>query len=321
MDIRTVTSEAEMEETAFQTLRQYRQVPMMMEYLREGARMFYGFYDNVLPSEPSEASAKYWEFFRKFFAPAENKKIAFISMGCGNAANEVYLLQQAVQHGYRMDYFGVDSSMAMLEMAAGTLSQVDIQQTLICADFGTARFLEEIQETTKDYDIRIFAFFEATIGNIEQDYLADIMADIMQDDDYLWADVVVRPDLQPKTDMQLFNEFQRDYNDNAENNSLDFLPLARLGMRKDQGKFVLEMVREDNLGALRFKFLFQLTELVEIRHKGRRVTFLPNSEVLLFNIRAYDADGFINFFSARKFVPVGDERAGEGGGLFLFRKV
>lgn len=317
MDIRIVTSEAELDDNAFQALRQYRQIPMMMEYLGEGARMYYGVYGDVRPAAKNSADDPYWLFFHRHF-PSTRQKIALISLGCGNGLSEKQLLLEGKSRGYDISYFGVDSSMAMLEMAKENLADVDMPKQLMCADFGTPRFIEEIQEVTRGCDIRIFAFFEGTIGNVEQDYLADVMADMMRTDDYLWLDVAVRPATDAKTDMELFNRYTT-YTQTKKMNDLMFLPMEQMGMRRDAGKFVLEMVREDNLGALRFKFLFQLTELATLRHKGRRITFLPNSEILLFNIRAYDPQGLIRFFDAREFEPVGNN-VDEGGEQFMFRK-
>lgn len=317
MEIKTITSEAELNDRFFEIFRQFHVVPMMMEYLGEGAKMFYGFYGHMKPHNFETRGRRHWDFFQKHFTNS-GEKIAFVSLGCGNAASEKYLLQEAKRQGYHLDYFGVDSSMAMLEMAKNILEDVDMEKQLLCADFGTRRFVEEIQDLTKDYDARIFVFFEGTIGTVEQDYLADAMADMMQAGDYLWADVVVRAGMEAKDDRFLFDRY-KSYVEDETNNDLDFLPLRNMGLDKRAGRFYLQMMKEDGLGALRFNFMFEVKELAKINYKGQRATLMPGTNVLLYTIRSYAPQGLTEFLAARDFAAVG-QYIGEGRGQFLFRK-
>ena len=50
----------------------------------------------------------------------------------------------------------------MLKLSDKNLSELNINTKLICADFSSEKFINEIYRLTKNYDKRVFTFFSNT---------------------------------------------------------------------------------------------------------------------------------------------------------------
>lgn len=298
-----------MRERIVDTLRKHKEIPQNALYLDSGSELFY-----VRPGRDYFFKTHYP--FLKDAAFKKSEKTAFISMGCGNASPEKETLQNLLgQDGYEVTYFGVDSSLSILEMAREELQDIDIQKHFICADFGTTRFKQEMARLTRDYDVRVYAFFGSTIGNLDPDYLADLITDLMHPGDYLHVDGIIRPGVSAKDDRNVYEQFMHHLN-----TSQDFIahPLLTFGIHPENGEFFLEMRPEKSLNSLLVAFKFRFKDKVHVEYRDNWMTFLPGSEIEIITARALNPEGLVLFFKERGFAPqkqdVKDDR-----GQFLFK--
>ena len=315
--VKTVTSEVEVKEQFIRMLREKKQANQNALYLDEGAELYYS-----VPTTGSRAHAvalfdNHYPFLKKNLLK-KGKRIALISVGCGNADPEKEPLERMKADGYDVTYFAVDCSLAALELAREKIKHIDIPKHFLCADFGSRRFRDEIAELTKDHDIRVYAFFSATIGNLEPDYVADVVTDLMQKGDYLWVDVSVRMGTTPLDDRKLYERY-RDYNEMKEWRDFMFRPLEDLGIPADSGEFITEMSTKEELNALQFTFKFHATKKVKVTYRNQRITLLPGHEIALFNIITFDPEGLINFFVERDFTFVDSDVKPLGQFLFKYK--
>lgn len=308
--VKTITSEAEVKEQFVNELKRRKETNQNAFYLNKGAELFYG-----ARSFANNLADHYWPFFYKNI-PDKNKKIAYISMGCGNGVREKEALKAMYEAGYQFTFFGVDSSVAALELVRQEYVDFEFPKQYLCADFGSPRFREEILDLTKDYDVRVYAFFGGTIGNIEPDYVADIMADMMKPGDYLWIDVYTRRGKTSLDDRKLY-ELYRDYLDQEAQQDFIFYPSSELGIPRKSGNLFVEMTTKEDLDALLFTIKFAITEKVKVKYRNQRITLLPGNELSLIKILNFDPNGLVKFFEERDFAYV-DMEVIDGGGQFMF---
>lgn len=297
-------------------LRKQKEVAQNALYLDKGIDLYCALPVTSAGSDRISLLKRHYDFLNKNVL-AKKKRVALVSMGCGDASSEKETLQRVSATEHDVTYFGVDSSLAALELARDELNDIKIDKEFLCADFGNRRFQEEILELTEDYDVRIYAFYGRTIGNLELDFLADIVADIMRPGDYLWVDVDIRRGGLALDDRELYERY-RDYHEIVAQRDFRFYPLCELGVPLDSGDFIVEMSTKEDINALHLKSKFHFNRDVKIRYRNQRVTCLAGSEVLLLTVTVFDPDGLVHFFEARDFKLKAKDVEGSSG-HFLFK--
>lgn len=309
-----LNTEEEMRDDFLKHFKQYKVFQQKSFYFDGGADVYYQGL-NKKRVHTLELQKKYCDFLEQTLIDRE-KSIAIISLGAGNSEKEKVFLDQMHKDGYKFKYVGIDSSRDMIDMSQHILADVPYDVTLLHADFSNESVIEKVRELTSSYDQRLYAFIGGTLGNVEQDYIADILFDMLVPGDKLWVEVGIRPEKTDKQDRLLFErylgylDFRKDFY---------FLPLATLGVPPENGEMFLQMINEESLGSLKFTFRFRFTEKTVIKYKKRTITLLPGSTVDLISIRSYDPEGLAHFFEERHFRFLGKD-SGEHMGQFLFEK-
>lgn len=247
-----------------------------------------------------------------------DKKYVLISLGCGNSYKEKAIGEASLKDNVDLFIVAVDSSPEMIELSEEILKDSQFGYQLLCADFSKDELHNHIlNEFSKDVP-KIYGFLGGTIGNVEQDYIADILYDLSSPGDMLWLDVVVREMINDKGDRLLFERYLN-YLENPKTKYFFFHPLEELGVSEQSGELYLSMETEETLNALKFVFRYRFNQKVVINLEGHTVNLLPGMTVDLFTIRAYDPEGLNQFFEERSFKPLAQEFV-KGSGQFLFEK-
>ncbi len=318
--IKTISSDRDLIEENLEYFHQTKILKQDWFYFEDGAELFYSIPASFKPHSFSLTPDDYYNLIKKNCL-TESTNVALISLGCGNSSREKSIMELASKDNQELTLFAIDASMSMLDLSKETLKDVpENRQRLICADFSSREFREEILQMTKGHQAKIYAFLGSTLGNTDQDYMADTLSSTLNPGDYLWIDVQIRKGLSHQDDMTLFERYSK-YLELERDSHFHhfFFPLKYMGVPFENGEMFLEMVKETALNAIKFVFSFRILHqtMVDIRH--RQITLLENSVIQSLNIRVYDPDGLVNFFKARGFDLVDKQFKGTKG-QFLFQK-
>lgn len=226
------------------------------------------------------------------------KDNALISLWCGNSENETFILKNL--NNTHIDYFGIDSSATMLELTQQKLNEAQIDAHLICADFSTNKFRQELENSTHKYDKRTFVFFSNTFGNIKHTNIIDILGNLLKKWEKIWIDIRLRKGLWVEDDFIISEIFARDL---KRQESIDsyLRILNEYGIENSDGKLKMTTSQIKSIDALKFEFSFLFDKRKEIHIKWDNIIILPGEFIKLQQIYAYDPTWLINFFDEHGF--------------------
>ncbi|MGC9520488.1 MAG: class I SAM-dependent methyltransferase [Anaerolineae bacterium] len=274
-----------------------KRVPQNLFYLLDGADSFYTYRDADVQQIAWQDECAFFEE-QPFWSPTD--RYAFVSLGCGNAGPEKMLLRYLVEQGWAIHYVGVDSSQTMLDLAAENLRHERFRRTYVLADFAQPDFPERLRDLVQGFDVRLYAMIGGTFGNFEQSKIAEVLADLIAVDDYLYLDVVPLPGSQEEDD-RLRARFSR----LPENLRLFFdRLLASLGLSREHGEIVSVADGDDGLRSVRHTFYFEAGERITLSCLDREADLAPGERVELLSIRAYDIDSLKDFLAGWGFAFV-----------------
>ena len=318
-EIVTLAEVADFEIDYLADFQKYKKVRQNLFYTLKGAETFYTYRGAELQQMHSEDE---YAFFAKQAFWTADKRIAFVSLGCGNAGPEKRLLYAAHAGGCHVDYIGVDSSRAMLELAQQNLAEERFAKTFILTDFTQPDFVEKWRAHLKGYDAQLYALLGGTFGNFEQEVIAEALARIVPTGDYLYLDVVPQYETEALND-QLRSRLIR----LPQNLSLFFTNLLeKLGLDQACGDLVSEEIYEEPIGALRYAVSFRVQEALDFPCFGGMVHFVPGEAIELLNVRAYKPTSLKKFMAGWGFRYI-DTYIPDVGNLahlwqrFLFQKI
>lgn len=275
-----------------------KRVPQNLFYLLNGATSFYTYRTEELHKIGTEDEAR---FFRQqpFWSPEGS--LAFVSLGCGNAGAEKPLLQHLHAAGWNVRYVGVDSSGAMLDLAADNLADAGFAQTYVLADFGLSGFPDQLHKLISGHDVQIFAMMGGTFGNFEQTWVADLLARTIRAGAYLYLDVV------PMYASEDGNLRLRARFSQLPNNLPLFFDrlLLLLGLTREDGRILGVESNDGAVDTIRYTFYFQPLHPTAIVCLGEEAVLMPEDRVELMSIRAYDMASLQAFMQLRGFEVVG----------------
>jgi hypothetical protein len=271
-----------------------KRVPQNLFYVVDGANSFYSYRDEDLAKINWRDE---YRFFERQSFWSEDQTIAFVSLGCGYAGPEKPLLHTMNDDGYEVDYVGVDSSHAMLELAAENLADHGFDQTFVLGDFGRQGFRDELWGLVSDYDVRIFAMMGGTLGNFDQMWIADMLQDLLRPGDYLYLDVV------PLYSSEKENSRLRSRFAEVPKNLGRFFDdlLKQLGLSRSEGQIIADESCDDDLNSMCYTFYFEATDSLAFSCAGEDAVLEPGERVELLSIRAYDVPSLKAFFGDRGF--------------------
>jgi len=279
---------------ALADLVEHKKVRQNLFYTTEGAETFYTYRGTDLKEIRWEDEVA---FFKQQSFWTKDKRIAFISMGCGNAGAEKMLLRTLHAEGYLVDYFGVDASRAMLELARDNLADEAFERSFILADFTAPDFVTKLQALLMDYDEQVVAVLGGTFGNFEQRTITDILATIIPTGRYLYLDVV------PQFTSEDANCTLRERLVNLPHNLNDFFlqMLGKLHIDPASGDLSAEEICEDEVGAFRYTACYRPHDALDFDGFGMSVHLDAGECLELLNVRAYDPDSLCDFITEHGF--------------------
>lgn len=260
----------------------------------------------------------YLNFFKKNISIKQENTV-LVSLGCGDSSFEKNILDPLKKEGFDFSYIGVDSSRYMLELSVKNLKKSEFKKSLICGDFSSHNFRSEIGYLVNNYKNKVFGLLGGTIGNITPTNIVDTLGNMLKKGDYLWVTLVLRESLNEEHNFEIFNYYANYLTDSVVS-QFKFNPLKRLKVPFENGKLVLEMQKEDFIGALKFIFSFEFTKKTSINFRDEKIIILPGEKIELLNNRAYDMNIFKKFFIEHDFKCIAEERKGRRGQILLMKK-
>jgi len=281
-------------------------VPQNLFYLLNGATVFYSY-----RNEDIEQIA--WEDEVRFFSEqgicGPGDRVAFVSLGCGNAGPEKMLLRKLAADGCDLHYVGVDSSAGMLDLATENLDGESYRQSFVLADFSAPDFGERLDAVIAGADTRVYAMIGGTFGNFDQDFIADLLASLTPKGSHFYLDVV------PTEPTEGRNEELEHRLSHLPQNLGDFFDrlLGALGLSREVGEVIRQDRTDGDLRTMRFTFAFRVTQCVHLACLGMERVLNPGEVVELFTVRAYDPESLVTFLGRRGFSLVDTYEPDVGG--------
>ncbi len=303
----SVISDAELEAEFVDCLKT-RNISQRLAYLGDSAFHYYEAYGdgynkkNIDEDTVTYAKEKYYTILKDQIDPKQ--KNIFISLWCGNAHWELWMLERFEQDGIYIDYIGVDSSKAMLDLAHDRLQWLtNIKKTFLCADFMSPNFKEEIKNITNQYDRRIFGFLGWSFLNPNQTSLIDSLYNMLEPVDMMMFDVLGRHEDDVKVKMQVFNKYA-DYLSDPTMSKFMFSTLERVKIPFENGKLIIQTSEEPSIGAIKYSVLFQFTQKTVIKYRNELIHFLPGESIRVITFRNYMIDTLISFIEEHDFTII-----------------
>ncbi|MFN7160192.1 MAG: L-histidine N(alpha)-methyltransferase [Candidatus Gracilibacteria bacterium] len=297
--ILTLTSDLELEKEFLRNVKR-REIEQKFIYLGDNANKYY----NSTPTSQI-ATTDYWKNrltqeqmvdFIISLIPQKNNKIAFVSLGCGQATIEAMLMKKVKDHT-QYKFFGIDSSKEMLDAAEEKFIQADINGSFFCADFSAAEFHFELKKRleTEKFDQVIFLLIGSTLGNVSQTEIVDTLYNLLEKDDIICLDIMTRPTLDKKDDLMIFNAYSQMLKNESRMECLSDA-VYRLGIPRDDTKIVLKAELEGSIGVLCFQYSVEILSPTVISYRGERIHLLPPEQIKFLEIRTYHIPTMISYF-------------------------
>lgn len=321
VNIQTLISDLEMEKELLRCIKR-REIEQKYIYLGTNAHSYYTakFTGEFAPSE-------YWEnwltqeqrisFIGNLINP-EAKKVAFISLGCGNAKIELALMK-SLSHKNVL-FFGVDTSKEMLQIAQEAFKKEEVKGQFLCADFSSGELRTEIKniEEREQIDQTIFLFIGNTLANVPQTEIVDTLYNFLEEKDTLYLDVLTRTSLEKTDDLKIFNAYTNMLR-NTDRINMYSNSLIQVGIPRENMKPTLKTYSEDSIGVLCFTFSMEIIEPTTISYRGEKIHLLPPEEIKFLEIRTYHPETFISFYHKHGLDLIHQEISGHQG-QFAFKK-
>jgi len=307
--IRIIDSETELDKEVQRSFQYNLDIEQKSFYFDEGAEKYY---DKIPKKNVNRYNRTITNLgntiIKKCFK--KEKTINFISLGCGNGKVEKQLLKEIEKKEYKIKYYGIDSSMTMIQTIIKNYEKEKFETQFIYADFSSEKFKNELNHIINRNKKNIFAFLGGTIGNVPQQYIANTLRNTLNKGDILWIGAQAQSELTDKIANNYFKKYLNRINDTK---SLDFLkyPLKKKNINLKKGKIILEMVREKSIKTLMFRYGFLVDENINFKNGNEKFTLLNGDIIKLQTHRVYELKSLINFFEKREFKLIAYEAEDE----------
>lgn len=307
IQVQNITSEVAIREHFTGDFKKYGTINQMAFFLGAGAEIYYD--PDKVGSGNKYDYPKIAQLIAKELTKNKDSKIAVVSLGCGNCQKDKIILEYVQEMGYKISFFGVDSSTAMLHKANSVLSDATFEKHLIFVDFGALNFKKELDKITEDYDLKIYLFLGNTFGNLPQSYIANMLKNLLHPRDYLLLDVCGFETITPLIQAKMFKKF-REFFKNPPDAEFYLHPIKTLEIPVDCGRLVLDATKDNATQAQIFTFGFKIGTLTDFYLEEDELTLSPNEYIQLGNIFIYDLKELVKFLRTKKFI-LKDQLVGE----------
>lgn len=299
IQVRPINSEMEIQKDVVKNFKRRRTVNQTAFYLDSGADHYYN-PDKKFSGEQYDYH-KITQLLENILVKKKSEKIVIVSLGCGSCEKDKIVLEHLQEKGYNnIRFFGVDSSIAMIQKATSVLDEATFDANLICADFGVAGFKEGLNKIIGHYDIGIYLFFGNTFGNLNQSYIADVLRNILHEGDYLLLDIIGFEEITTTIQASLFQRYLG-YLDNPADVKFSLSPFDTFGIPKDCGKLTLQVTTDAVTQARVYLFGFKVETSTDFNIEREAFNLAPNEEVSLHFIMIYDLNELNKFLKTKKF--------------------
>jgi len=306
MSIYNIISDSDITSEISQCLRN-RYLDQKFLYDWEAASLYYKFYEEdplfTHSKKNSDELDIIWFWLKNCFKKGE--RVALISLWCWNSHIERDIFKN-IWDDFDIDYFWVDLSKDMLKLSEKNLENLNINKKLICADFSSEKFIDEIYKLTKKYDKRIFTFFSNTFWNINHTNIIDLLYNILNSWEQIWLDVRIRNGNSTKDDLEIFNIHKLDNNKTTLEKILGSV-FVKNWIALENWYFSKVLKKEDSVNALKLEFYFNLKNKLVIDIKWQKITLLPWEKIKCQQIYYHDPEKLIDFFKEHNFRLVDKE--------------
>ena len=298
LHIQTINSEIEIRDNIVKNFKQYRTLTQPAFYLGDGAGYYYD--SNRLSSGDQYNYPKITTLLGNVLAEKKGAKIALVSLACGNCKTDKTILQPLQAAGYSFSFFGVDTSMAMLYKACEVLNDVTFNARLICADVGAFTFKKELNRLMGEYDVVIYMFFGNIVGNLNQNYMTQMLNTMLRPGDYVLLDVAGFKTIPPPIREKLLERYTGYLHNPVEVRFLLY-PLTHWGVPDTCGALVLDTQKDPVTRAEVFKFGFKVKNALRFVLEGEEVGLNRNDYIELYDILIYNLDELTAFLEGKNF--------------------
>ncbi len=301
--IHSVISDFEQEEELVAWLKK-RFLDQKFIYIQQWAKYYYDAVDrrSKFVKWAYENDDFYYSFIEKHITKWE--KIAIISLWCGDWRQEKETLRKLHQDWHSIDYFWVDYSQGMLDLAIKNLKDIPGKKEFIYADLTTKKFRQEVDMRTKWYDRRIFAFMGYTFASKNQTELWDSLFNLLWPEDYVWIDFCVRTEVSKKKDFEIFKRFEQFYLYEEDKLKSNLAPLELLNIPKDSWTLRMKVVNEDFTGSMLMIYYFAFDKSVTVSLRWDTIHIWEWQELYLMEMRIYSIEWFKKFLENHWFVNI-----------------
>lgn len=268
-------------------------------YLDGWAHLYYGADKHYIPSDLSKTRWMESHFLDGHLLKEES--IAIVSLGCGNWMPELWVLKALSDVWFDIEYFGVDISDEMLDLARWVWEKQDrVKSNFICADFTAVWFKNKLLEIVKKFDRTVYLFLWWTFGNVNQTLITDSLYNMMQNNDLLRVEVSARDSDEQSKIIKLFDRYSG-WLKNNEKKEFRINTLKKIGLDYSMWKMVLESKTEPSVWTIEFTYYFEVTSKAIINYEWEKIHILPQERIRLNSIRNYNIDKFEDFLKEHDF--------------------
>ena len=220
--------------------------------------------------------------------------VAVISLGAGDGVQDVMLLKALQDVKLDVDYFPVDASQGLLEMACAAAEDEEVDTLGLKADISSPMHLVLASDASENP--KLFVLCGNTLGGFDPLDQVRYLSQCMHEDDRLIVDAEIHdPSALSSRDTPVGQRFA-------------FGPLASLGLTKDDGEIRFEERHDDRHPGLHMiTRSFQAARDVRITVLDREITLQRGERVRLSFNYAYSADAFRWVLTERGGLKILDE--------------
>lgn len=244
---------------------------------------------------------------------------SFVSLWCGNSKNEKIVFDYISNLKCNIEYCWVDSSKEMLLMSKNVMKKSFVDSKFIYADFYSRDFKNEIKRLSYGDKNRIYTMFWNIFGNLNPTKIINVLNNILRKWDKLWIDVRLKIWSSVWDDLKLFDNY---CNYLKSPKDLKFFKniFWNLWIPDENIDLYVSTFNDKVLGSLRFDFNINFKKKTIINVWWDKIIILPDENMKIVHIYAYDYYKLIEFFSENWF-KMKKMHKYDGRGHFVFEKI